>query len=372
VENLLPVATKAKLEITELPEGFELSAREADLGVLAPGEAREVAFALTKAAPHPVNRYPVRWRAVTSVGEQAGVQVVQVACATRGAARVDGDLGDWRGAVPVTLISGASKDSARILLNPDLTAELLGARGQSDAAIYRLWMRWDDEALYVAADVPDTGVRSNSTFADDPYAFPFWADCLQLAFDVTADNPDDLLAGHRLYEKAMGSDVDYEFCATLAHDRRNGPSFAGKPAWKGDLSKTKAVPELYRLRAPGTNYQTFYPTNPPTDPPLGLINPPSATRGDARCAIVYDTVAKAYRYEMAIPWAMIPHLKAQLAGLKAGQALATRFAFAVNDPGGRWRSFWTAEAGDVRSGAYGFSPSWEGGRKAYGGRITTD
>ncbi len=370
VENLLPVPTPAKLELTQLPSSINIANRQVDLGTLAPGEVRIVEFALADATPHEANRYPIHWSVTTAVGQQTGVQVVQVAAATRGKATVDGDLSEWKDAVPVTLFSGGVKDDARILLNPDMTAELLNNPGTGGTGIYRLWMRWDDEALYIAADVPDNNMRTNSTFADDPYAFPFWADCLQLAFNVTPENPDDLLAGHPLYEKAMGTDVDYEFVATLAQDRQNGPTFGGKPPWKGDVSKLPASAELHRLRAPGTNHQTFYPTNPPTNPPLGPIN--GDQPGQAKCAIVYDAAAKAYRYEMAIPWSMIPHLGQQLAQLKDKQALRSNFAFSVSDPGGRWRSFWTQEAGDVRSGAYGFTPAWEGGRSAYGGRVVTD
>jgi len=75
---------------------------------------------------------------------------------------------------------------------------------------------------------------------------------------------------------------------------------------------------------------------------------------------------------MAIPWSCISGLGRKLQALHQGETFLTHFAFAVNDSGGRGRTFWTQEAGDLQAGAYGFSPNWGGGGRQFGGRILTD
>ncbi len=75
---------------------------------------------------------------------------------------------------------------------------------------------------------------------------------------------------------------------------------------------------------------------------------------------------------MAIPWTCIKELGDRVRALQRGQRLIAHFAFAVNDAGGRERTYWTQEAGDLEAGSYGFSPNWGGGGRKLGGRILTD
>jgi hypothetical protein len=129
---------------------------------------------------------------------------------------------------------------------------------------------------------------------------------------------------------------------------------------------------LHRLKAPGTNYQSYFPTNGETAPPLGLMRAASSGGTEGRVVVRYDETAKVLYYELEIPWSCIEGLGEKLKGLQPGQTCRTRLAFAVNDAGGRNRTFWTQEAGDLQAGSYGFSPNWGGGGRQFGGRILSE
>lgn len=312
----------------------------------------------------PLNRYPVT--VATTIGGKrfAKESTLQVAAFERLTPKIDGDLSDWEGTRPVTIVSRGTRDTLEIALDPSKAEALLAARRPEDAALYRLRAAYDSDNLYFAAEIPDETPTTNSTFDDDPNAFPFLADSLLLAFDVRDDNPDDLLRGHPLWEKSLGAEVDYEFAITPARRTGDGPSYSKKPAYDPALlAALPLTPELHRLKAPGTNFQTFYPTNPPTNPPLGPIKTPGMS-------IRHDREKGLFIYEFALPLASIPELKEALA---AGRGSSIRFAWAVIDRGngGRGNSYWTQEAGLVREGAYGFSPHWGGGTRRFGGRIIT-
>jgi hypothetical protein len=346
VENLLPQTLSGSIRVTP-PDGISLKTEVAPLQDLRPGETRFVEFELMQASPNPMNRYPFSYRAEAAGVVQEGTQTVQVACAQHGSAKIDGNLADWEDALGVTLVSRGGKDWRQIAMDPSEAAKLLAQPEQSSTAIYRLWTQWDDHNLYVAAIVPDESPRSAEPYRgkiSSTRNMPYMYDSLQLAFDVMAQNPDDLLLGDPLYEKTMAADVDYEFCAARISNGRS---------------------ELHRLKAPGTNLQSYYPTSGKTDPPLGAIDA-------AQVAVRYDDDGKRYIYEMAIPWNCVPELGAQVAALKPGASIRTHFAFSINDNGGRNRTFWTQEAGDLQAGSYGFSPNWGGGQRKLGGRIITD
>ncbi len=371
VENLLPRQCDATIKL-ETPAEIKLLRDEIKLKKIEPGEIRFIDLKMFLGKANDVNRYTIKYTAEADGVKQEGAQVVQVACATYGRAAIDGKLDDWSDALPVTMFSRGGKDYTRIALNPDLAGKLLGQKQQGDTAAYKIWTRWDDDHFYIAAEVPDSTLSTHSTFEDDPYAFPFLADCLHVAFDCLEKNPDDILYGHPLYEKALAADVDYEFCATLARETGDGSSFSSKPAWEGDLTKQPHIPELHRLKAPGTNYQTLYPTNSPLDPPLGTMQSTPEGGPEGQIMITYDYKEKVLRYEIAIPWTQIGELGEKVKALGEDQFLQTHFAFAVGDAGGRGKTYWTQEAGDVQSGSYGFSPHWGGGNRQNGGRIITD
>ena len=346
VENVLPQKVDATLEVTP-PADFTLAQTSVGLKDLQPGEIRWVSFDLTSAKSNDVNRYPITYRTRIGDNVQESTQVVQAAYASYGTPKIDGDLSDWLDVTPVTMVSRGGKDWRQITMDPSQAAALLAKNAPSATRVYRFWTRWDDQNFYAAAIVP----ASNQDLAL-PYNGPisttknmlFMHDCLQLAFATGGPNPDDLAKGNPLYEKAMATDVDYEFVAAL-------------------LSNNRAVVD--RVKAPGTNEQTYYPLNGSTTPPLGTMT-------DAKCVVHYDAKAQIYAYEIAIPWSDLGELQQKVSGLKPGESLLTRFAFAVNDTAGPGRTYWTQEAGDLQAGSYGFSPTWGGGARKMGGRILTD
>jgi hypothetical protein len=353
VENLLPRATDAHLEVTA-PKEIQLETTTADLKAMKPGEIRFAEFAVLSAKPNEINRYKVQYRAQAGGVAQEGDQVVQVACSTYGTPQVDGDLADWKDAIPVTMVARGGKDWREIALNPDKAADLLAQKESDETVIYRLWTKWDAQNFYVAAQVPDATFERAEPYHGDVSTtknMPYMGDCLQIAFHCLDQNPDDLLRGNPLYEKALGADVDYEFCAAQL---ANGHS------------------ELHRLKAPGTKYQGYYPTNHQTTPSSGAMQAGPNGGPEGKVVARYDKAAKAWFYELAIPWTCIHGLGEKLQTLRPGQTFRTSFAFAVNDAGGRNRTFWTQEAGDLQAGSYGFSPSWGGGGRQFGGRILTD
>jgi hypothetical protein len=343
VQNLLPTTAAGEITVTAPPE-IELAEPKQTISPLKSGEIRLLEFPLKKTTPNAVNRYPISYTATIGGQAQKGMQVVQAAYAPFGTPTIDGKLDDWAGVTPVTMLSRGGKDFLEATRSPDKAASILNAKTPGDTVAYRVWTRWDNENFYLAAEVPDEKLSLKAPATKDPFAFPFLNDNLQLAFDCLEPNPDDWFVTNPLREKCLGSEVDYEFCVACS---QGGES------------------ELHRLKAPGTNYQTLYDTNVPLDPPLGLIK-------QGQAAITYDEQAKVLQYEVAIPWSCVKELGEQVKSLKPGQSHVGKFAFGVTDDAGRGKTFWTQEAGDLQSGAYGFSPSWAGGSVRCGGRILTD
>lgn len=359
LENLTAQPQSARIEASGAGLEFEAQSFR-----LEPHERRTIQLPFLSGDPSPINRYPVK--ITTSIGDtkHSRESTLQVATFQPFTPQIDGDLAEWDAIRPVTMVSQGTRDTREIALDPSKAAELLAAKIPGEAALYRLRAAYDEDNLYFAAEIPDSSLATNSTFDDDPNAFPFLADSVLLAFDVLKDNPDDLLRDHPLWEKSLGAEVDYEFCITPARRTAQGPSYSSKPpSDPAILDSLPLTPQLHRLKAPGTNFQTFYPTNPPTQPPLGPME-------NAAHSVRHDREKGLLTYEFAIPLSAIPELKKRLADGTAGEI---SFAWAVIDRinGGRGNSYWTQEAGLVREGAYGFSPHWGGGTRRFGGRIIT-
>jgi len=369
VENLTPRSVAAAVELTA-PEGWRLGARLQRAEELRPGERRVLSFPITTVRVRPDNRYTVAWRAEADGTAISGRQTVQVAYAPRIQARIDGRLDEWRAVPAVTLpMPPARMPTEDGAAGPGPTAAITAARPAA-----RVRLGWDKRYLYLCAEVPDAQHVPKSTFADDPYAPLLEVDGLQIAFDCTAENGDDLFRGHPLYEKALAGELDYEFLLTLALDLRSGPTYYGKRARSADPRAVRPVPELHRLCAPGTRRHGFYPSNPRSTPPLGLMKAGPAGGEDGSLQIVRDERAGLTVYEAAIAWSALPELGKQLAALQPGGSAQTRFAFAVNDAGaqGTRSAFWTREAGAARfQGGFGFSDARGTGMSIEGGRILT-
>ncbi|MBE9915104.1 hypothetical protein G8C92_13805 [Paenibacillus donghaensis] len=355
VENPTANVLKGKLQI-QAPEGWKLARDFAMIDDLAPGEKRIFAFPATKTAPNDINRYPVRYTLdVYGKGHQVlrsmqGQQTIQVAYAPKKTISIDGDLSDWQDVIPVTMVSNGSKDYLEAIMDPSRAKDILDHPDSFENVIYKARTAWDDNYFYFEAEVPDQVQFSNKPFDQDPYAFPFNADSVQLGFDTMKVNPDDLLYGDPYYEKAAVDVMDYLFVGTLA---------------KG------GIPELHRQMAPGTNKQTYYPTNADLNPRLGPMDVGPDGGKEGKMKVVRDDANKLTVYEIAVSWAAVPDLKQKLAKLDPHQVYEGHFSFAINDAGtdGKGMSTWNKETGQVQSGAYSFAPFWGTGQKDRGGSL---
>ncbi|HZX03251.1 hypothetical protein [Kribbella sp.] len=326
VENVTPQPVSAVLGV-QAPAGWVLRTQQVEVDDLQPGEVRTVRFPVVAYRNEPSNKYLITYEAKIAGAaktRQSGEREIQLAYAPYRQITVGGDVSQWAG------IAGVS---------------VANTSASGDRKEYRLWSAWDQQFFYVRAVLEDAVHFGNKPFPQDQYSFPFKADSLQLAFDAGA-KPDDLLAGDPHYAKCGGS-LSHLYVATLAQG---------------------GVSELHRQAAPGTNYQTFYPTNAPLDPPLGLL-----TIDEGRALVTRDETAKTTTYEVAIAWDQLPELAAEAAGLTAGKQVRTTFAFAVADAGtnGHGMTYWTTANGPLTTGCYNFAPFWGTGGLALGGRVDT-
>lgn len=351
IENVTNKAISGYLSITP-PDGWSLSAAR-QLVSLAPGKIENYSFPVTEKFMSDINRYNIKYVFEYSDGRRLeGDQAIQAAYAPYKSIAIDGNMNDWEDIEEVTMISEGNPDYLDSVLNPNKVKEQIENGGEADNVIYTVKTAWDDKNFYFMAKVPDYQHAANLPFDEDNYAFPFDADSIQLAFDCINKNSDDLLLGNSHYEKATATDMDYLFAATLA---------------KGDIS------ELYRLCAPGTNYQTYYPTNGSVNPAIGVMNSSRSGGTEGRVKIIRDEKQKVTTYEIAVSWKALKELSTQVKKITDGGNVKTNFAFCISDKGekAKWTSYWTKEAGQVESGVYAFAPFWKTGWLDTGGRIIT-
>ncbi|XID92858.1 fibronectin type III domain-containing protein [Paenibacillaceae bacterium WGS1546] len=355
VENASSNAISGQLRLVA-PEGWTLQTNSVQVGPLQPGQKTILSFPASQTAVSDINRYLVEYsfdvydESGNVARTQQGKQTIQAAYAPKKTIAVDGDLSDWDDVLPVTMVSNGSRDYLELLLDPSKADEILNNPGSFENVIYTVKTAWDDDYFYFQAQVPDENQSSPKPFAEDPYGFAFNSDSVQLAFDTIENNPDDLLRGDPHYDKALGSYMDYLFVGTLAQG---------------------GVPELHRHAAPGTNMQTYYPTNANFTPPIGPMDVSEAGGTEGKMKVVRDETARKTTYEIAVSWEAVPELGAQLSGLAAGQVHEGKFSFSINDSGtsGKGASQWTKEVGQVQAGAYAFAPFWGTGAIDRGGSL---
>jgi hypothetical protein len=334
VENVSPSPVHANVTITP-PAGWVIPTATRPV-LLAPGESRIVCWPAQTSQVDPGNQYPIGYDVTIPVRDGfhlAGSQTVQLAYVPNRPITVGGSASQWNGVVPITMTGKGTVSGAVV------------------TQTYTFQSAWDSANLYFRAVIDDDDLTQNLVWksAQGQYLFPFNADSIQIGFDIVA-NPDDLLAGDPHYDKCLAS-ISHLFVATLPW----GPG------------------ELHRQLAPGTNYQTFYPTNAVLPTPLGQLDA-SATGGqDGRVVVTRDETAKQTTYELAIAWNQLPELSAAVQALNGGQVHETAMAVQVHDGGklGVGSTFWTAQNEGTASGCYNFAPFWGTGAQFTGGRIDT-
>lgn len=332
VENVSPQKLGARVRITP-PSGWRLAAPVSPVVELAPGQAKTLSFPVTAFQVDSRNAYTVGYEVTVPQRpglRQSGTQDVQVAYLPFRSITVGGSASQWNGVLPVTMTSTTAA---------------------GDTKKYAFQAAWDHGFLYVRAVVEDDVQLSNAPFPANEYLFPFKADSIQLAFDALADKTEDLLAGDAHYEKCLRS-ISHLYVATLA---------------------TGGVSELHRQLAPGTNYQTYYPTNAVLPTPLGPLDAKPDSGAEGRVLVSRDDTGKQTRYEVALAWSQLPELAAAVRAARPGTVTPATFAVQVTDAGtgGHGATYSTTTAEPPTSGCYNFAPFWGTGAQFAGGRVDT-
>ncbi len=358
VENRLPRSTDATVQV-KAPAGFVLVQDSQVVKGLKVGEVRDVSFPMQEVKPDASNRYPFAWTSDASGIKQEGTRDVQAAVITFGSPKIDGDLSDWKNAVPVSVRNKGPMSDWGKEAPPMKTGDG-----------YRFQAMWDDEFFYVSAEVTDAQAKPVGGSKGDVTN----SDSLQFAFNILDKNPDDLLLGNPFYEKALACDIDYEFSIGSAKPDSPKPAAnatetaapqRGDGGFVGTESATPAtpaalMPSLYRLTAPGTQYQhpsAYLLQNPEITPTLGLLAAGPDGGKDGKVFTRYDATAKKHIYEAAIPWKHMPEVLERLKSLKPGEMAPIDFAFLVIDFE-KWRRIttWQEETGETVLGGYGYAP----------------
>ncbi len=262
---------------------------------------RIVKFPVTAATVNADNQYGVGWSlAITGKSTpQTGTQIIQAAFTPKKTITVDGNLSDWSG-VPQTSIGN----------NKFMTA-------------------WDANYFYVAATCPgmgsgfpawsSLGSTNEMVTSKDGKAAGVW-----LMLGCAANNPDDVLKGHPLYNKGCRLWTDYTFL----------------------LNPNSSTPEVLRYTAPGTNLQEAYVSNPALTPPLGGM-----TSSEVKYSYSDGT------FEAAFAWSAVPDLKLVVDKLTAANS-STRINLAWKVEGATTSGEWQDRTGMHTWGMYGWPPYW--------------
>lgn len=332
-ENVSPQAMDAVLRITP-PAGFTVGPDSRPLIGLQPGEERTVSFPVRAYRVSADNKYEVGYTVQFPTRpnlKQSGTQTVQVAYMPYRQITVGADASQWDGVIPVGMTS---------------------VPASGDTKQYAFQSAWDDDFLYIRALIEDDQQSSNWVFSVDPWQFPFNNDSIQIAFDAVKDKAEDLLAGDPHYAKCLSS-ISNLYVAALE---------------LGNVS------QLHRQLAPGTNYQTYYPTNAALPTPLGPMDATSTSGTEGRVLVTRDDTNKLTTYEVALAWSQLPELSAAVHALPEHGVYPATMAVQVHDAGGstaHGSTYWTQTAEAPTSGCYNFAPFWSTGAQFTGGHVDT-
>jgi hypothetical protein len=324
VHNCLNRPIKGKLTV-KAPSDIALAsdAQEVELGA---GETKTVTFPVTSAKPQQSNAYPFEFAFSSDAGNADYKEVLNCAVAPKATMTVDGNLDDWKDIPGVTIFgTDDSVDSIEVLRRPWLALK----ESHPGLVSGRLKMAWDDDNLYLCAEVNDPTGQKNAvpiegrdenkyfhskasderepykswlaknapgrSFAEVPYVYadspetprqpdlpviPFRRDRLQIALDVTEGWHDmDGNADRVPYGFHAVPDTDYEF------------SLYGCEGGKS---------ELWRHLAPGVPRINDWPRQPRGKNTTGVVK-------EARHSVKRN--GSVYLYEMAIPKSAIADLK---------------------------------------------------------------
>ena len=366
LHNCLNRTIKGKLTVKGPPE-VSLATTSQDVE-LAAGETKSLWFPLAKATPQESNAYPFEFSFTSDGGNADYKEVLSCAVAPMAKISVDGNLDDWKDIPGVTVFGkDDSVDSIEVLRRPWLALK----ESHPGLVSGRLKMAWDNEYLYVAAQVNDPTDQKNAramkgrdenkyfhtkasddrepykswlaknapgrSFAEVPYVYadnpenprnpelptiPFRRDRLQLAFDVNAGWHGMVDDTSRVpYGFHAVPDTDYEFSL---YGCQGGAS------------------ELWRHLAPGVPRIHDWPRQPRGKTTTGEVT-------EARHVVKRD--GNLYIYELAIP-------KSEIADLKLEPGTDFGFTFKIGNGEGANAEYGKDKA-VTKSNGLTLHPYWE-------------
>lgn len=341
--NVLNRELKGRLAVTVA--GLELALPRQEL-VLKPHEKRVVEIAVAGGAAVPANAYAchVRFDAGAD-GMVRHREDVHVNLIARRSITVDGDLGDWEGALPQTVAAGGGPQAA---LTEKAWLPFLPFEEKVGAGVATAYLAADDRCFYFAAKIADAvpyaGNVRFETREDDQYYYP------EVSFEVQKDKDGKEIGrkelrwpeGVRRYTYRRNPDlpsgdgtdnVQIAFgtsapgtAGVLACAPGTMPGFVSSKVTDYEFAFNSVAPkwgggtEIWCLLAPGTPRKHFYPRQPAAARDGGPVK-------NGQLVVKHDRTTRLV--EAAIPWTELAEVKRKL---DAGEPV--RFTFRVNHNGG--------------------------------------
>ncbi len=322
VTNVLNRPISGKLTFSVAGLQLDGAAQECALGA---NETREFTAKITSGAATADNNY--RLLAEVDAGSDGAAkhaEIIHVNVIARRTIEIDGQLDDWAGVIPQTGAQEVGVSETERAYLP-----FLDWNKQASSGTVTAWLAADDHFFYFAAKTPKMdGLPRFETRDDDAYFYPekvrdgdrelVWpAGVRQFSyrkdFEVPSGN------GHHNVQIAFNviptekkawlpypAGTVPRFCAYLDTDYEFALNRVGE-AYGGGT-------EIFCLQRPGMVRKHFFPRQPKAEIDGGPV------KGEARL-VVKDNIV-----ECALPWSVIPEVKARL---DAGQPI--KFSFRVND-----------------------------------------
>jgi len=157
LHNCINRPIKGKLMVEAPPEiTLESSAQEVEL---AAGETKTVTFPVKEARPQESSAYPFKFNFTSDAGNAEYKEALNCAVAPKATITVDGNLDEWKEIPGVTVLGkDDSVDSIEVLRRPWLALK----EAHPGLVSGRLKMTWDEDNLYICAEVNDPTGQKNA------------------------------------------------------------------------------------------------------------------------------------------------------------------------------------------------------------------
>ena len=126
---------------------------------LAAGETRTLTFPVKEARPQESGAYPFKFNFTSDAGNAEYREALNCAVVPKATITVDGNLGEWKDIPSVTVLGkDDSVDSIEVLRRPWLALK----EAHPGLVSGRLKMAWDEDNLYICAEVNDPTQQKNA------------------------------------------------------------------------------------------------------------------------------------------------------------------------------------------------------------------